>query len=59
MKKTYINPIIEVVNIETAQILNSASVEGFASGLNSEPVEDAGNGTNALSRGSSLWDDED
>ncbi len=43
MKKTYMEPTLEVVKIETTQML-AASVEGFQAELN----EEGGNGGDAL-----------
>lgn len=50
MKKTYIAPCMEIVNVQTAAML-AGSMD-----LNSETVS----GDRALSRGNgSLWDDDD
>ena len=45
MKKTYINPVMNVVKIETQQML-AASPDGFLGGLNTS----GGDGGSALSR---------
>jgi len=55
MKKTYINPEINLFELKgkTAILINS--VEGFKSGLNNTAVD----GGSALGRGGSSWDDDD
>ena len=54
MKKTYIKPTLSQYIIESKQSLLTGSAT-FTSGLGSEGTD----GGNALSRGGSLWDDED
>ena len=61
MKKTYIKPSVEIVNIGTQQII-AASPNGIffdddnAGGWGGLNNESAGEGP-AMSRGSNLWDD--
>ena len=52
MKKVYINPTTNILNIETAQMI---AASGFESSLNTTGK----NGNSALSRGGDFWDDED
>jgi len=53
MKKTYINPTINVVKIQLQQMIaESATTAGFGDG-----TQDGGNA--ASRRGSNFWDDED
>ena len=55
MKKTYINPVMNVVKIETQQMLAASNPDGFAGGLNTT----GGSGSNALGREDDDWDWED
>jgi hypothetical protein len=55
MKKTYINPVMNVVKIETQKMLAASNPDGFAGGLNTT----GGGGSNALGREDDDWDWDD
>ena len=46
MKKTYLNPVTEIINMDMEQMI-AASVEGFVDALSDEV---SGDGSDALSR---------
>ena len=52
MKKTYINPITAVINVQTQQLMT-----GSESALIGQGQKDGGNA--ASRRGVSVWDDEE
>ena len=54
MKKAYINPTTDIINIETAQMI-AGSTEGFDSTFDTEGKD----GDYSLSRGTSVWGDDD
>lgn len=57
MKKTYMQPALEVAKIETTQMLAASPVTGF----DSELWDNHGNASEALSRrhsGNKLWDND-
>ena len=55
MKKIYQIPTTKVVKMQSMQILAGSNPDGFHGALGG----DGGNGSNALSRGGSVWDDDD
>lgn len=54
MKKTYQNPEMKIVNVQTTQLM-AGSPDGFNSTKGTTKVS----GSAALGRGGSYWDDED
>ena len=61
MKKTYIMPEVEIVNVELQNVVAASPLGDPEDGFTPTGAPSLGEETNSgnMSRGSSLWDDED